>query len=121
VNEHPDVGPELQQLAKTILGMLDPLVQAAAAAFASTTEGPTPGKCAQVWCPLCAAAALASGEQHPLVSMIAEHSAALLALLRAAASPEVPRPPDGGAQVDDNDHQTHESGRYKPIPVTIHD
>jgi hypothetical protein len=121
VNEHPALGPELRQLATTILAMLDPLLQSGAAAFASAAEGATPGKCAQVWCPVCAVAALASGEHHPLAATIAEHGAALLTLLRAAAGPDDPAPPDAGAHAADGDHQSHESGRYKPIPVTIHD
>jgi hypothetical protein len=99
---HSEIGPELRQLAQTILDRLDPAVRMAAARAAGS--GDSPGKCQQVWCPVCALAALAAGEQHPLLTVIAEHSVALLAVVRAvvegadtasrpAAPPEGP-PPD---------------------------
>ena len=72
---HSDLGPELRALAQSILDRIDPAVRAAAAAAAGA-DGP--GKCQQVWCPVCALAALVSGEQHPLLTVIAEHSVALL-------------------------------------------
>src|SRR6201999_3996179 len=95
---HPDLGPELRQLAQMILNRIDPAVRAAAAAAAGA-EGS--GKCQQVWCPVCALAALVTGEQHPLLSVIAEHSVALLTVVRAMVdtveptqgSPDEP-PPD---------------------------
>ena len=76
----PDLGPELRPLAQSILDRIDPAVRAAAAAAAGA-DGP--GKCQQVWCPVCALAALVSGEQHPLLTVIAEHSVALLTVVRA--------------------------------------
>ncbi len=79
--EHSDIGPELRQLAQTILDRLDPVVRLAAARAAAA--GASPGKCQQVWCPVCALAALASGEQHPLLAVIADHSVALLTVVRA--------------------------------------
>ena len=79
--EHSDLGPELRQLAQTILDRLDPAVRLAAARAAGS--GDSPGKCQQVWCPVCALAALASGEQHPLLTVVADHSVALLAVIRA--------------------------------------
>jgi hypothetical protein len=81
---HPDIGPELRQLAQAILDRLDPTVRAAAAAAGAALRGP--GKCQQVWCPVCALAALASGEQHPLLNLVAEHSVTLLAMVRAMAA-----------------------------------
>ncbi len=79
---HPDVGPELRKLAQTILDGVDPVVRAAAARV-STAAGGAAGKCQQVWCPVCALAALVSGEQHPLLTVVAEHSVGLLAVMRA--------------------------------------
>ncbi len=111
---HPDPGPELRQLAQMILDRLDPAVRAAAAAAAG---GDGPGKCQQVWCPVCALAALVSGEQHPMLTVIAEHSVALLTVVRAmvedietSPGPDEP-PPD----------EPPPSGptRYQHIPVTI--
>lgn len=100
--------PELQQLAQTVLAVIDPLIQAV------TTSKPTdgkPGKCEQTWCPVCAVAAIAAGETHPLAAIVAEHGAALLAVIRAVATPTEPDaepPPD------------RPSG-YQPIPVTIYE
>lgn len=77
---HPDVGPELRRLAQAVLDRLDPAVRAAAAMATETLSGP--GRCQQVWCPVCALAALVNGEQHPLLTVIADHSGALLAVIR---------------------------------------
>jgi hypothetical protein len=111
---HSDVGPELRQLAQAILDRLDPAVRSAAA-MAGGADGP--GKCQQVWCPVCALAALVSGEQHPLLTVIAEHSVALLTVVRAmvedietSGGPDRPppdEPPPSGP------------GRYQHIPVTV--
>ena len=76
----PISGPSCGQLAQSILDRIDPAVRVAAAAAAGA-DGP--GKCQQVWCPVCALAALVSGEQHPLLTVIAEHSVALLTVVRA--------------------------------------
>lgn len=118
--EHADVGPDLQQLARTILAMLDPLVQAGAA-FAPTTGG-EPGRCQQVWCPVCAVAAVAAGEQHPLVAILVEHGAALLSVLRTVATThDEPRAPHGSAPADTSGTPPPETGRYQPIVVTVHE
>lgn len=123
--DHPDIGPELRQLAQTILDRLDPAVRAAAARAA--VGGASPGKCQQVWCPVCALAALASGEQHPLLTVVADHSVALLGVVRAIieqstqgpASPggppdgPPPPPPDGDVPSPPG------PGRYQHIPVTV--
>ena len=98
---HPDLGPklgpELRRLAQTILDGIDPAVRSAAALAAGAGAGT--GKCQQVWCPVCALAALASGEQHPLLSVVADHSLALLDVIRAMVD-DIDRsamkpPPDG--------------------------
>lgn len=126
---HPDIGPELRQLAQTILDKLDPAVRLAAARAAGSGDGP--GKCQQVWCPVCALAALVAGEQHPLLTVIAEHSVALLAIIRAiiedaAGTPRGPGfpepppegpPPSGGP--DDGEPPPTGPGRYQHIPVTV--
>ncbi len=117
---HTDLGPELRALAQSILDRIDPAVRAAAAAAAGA-DGP--GKCQQVWCPVCALAALVSGEQHPLLTVIAEHSVALLTVVRAMVEdiestpgrqppPDEP-PPDGPP--------TSGPSRYQHIPVTVED
>ena len=119
---HPEIGPELRRLAQSILDGIDPAVRAAATLTAGA--GPGTGKCQQVWCPVCALAALVSGEQHPLLTVIAEHSVALLAVVRAMVSdiestagrqppPRDDPPPDGPP--------TSGPGRYQHIPVTVED
>jgi hypothetical protein len=111
---HPDLGPELRALAQSILDRIDPAVRGAAAA---ATGADSPGKCQQVWCPVCALAALVSGEQHPLLTVIAEHSVALLTVVRAMVDdietkpgPDEP-PPDGPPPPSPS--------RYQNIPVTV--
>jgi hypothetical protein len=132
---HPDIGPELRQLAQTILDRLDPAVRLAAARAAGSGDGP--GKCQQVWCPVCALAALVAGEQHPLLTVIAEHSVALLAAIRAivedaadtadtadsARGPGFPEPPPEGPPPPDGpgggEPPPTGPGRYQHIPVTV--
>lgn len=129
---HTDVGPELKRLAQAILDGIDPAVRAAAA-MASGAGGGT-GKCQQVWCPVCALAAVVTGEQHPLVTVIADHSVALLEAIRAivddidrSAKPPPDGPPGGGLPTDEaaGAAGANSSGdgsvktRYQAIPVTV--
>src|SRR6185369_15393739 len=109
---HSDLGPELKALAQSILDRIDPAVRAAATAAAGA-DGP--GKCQQVWCPVCALAALVAGEQHPLLTVISEHSVALLAVVRAMVDnlpdssgpgfPEPPTSPSGPPEPPPDDDQ----------------
>ncbi|OBF59932.1 hypothetical protein A5756_04105 [Mycobacterium sp. 852002-53434_SCH5985345] len=120
---HSDIGPELRRLAQTILDGIDPAVRTAAALTAGRGAGT--GKCQQVWCPVCALAALATGEQHPLITVIADHSIALLEVIRAmlddingAERPPPDGPPGHGAtEAEPPDSATRT--RYQPIPVTV--
>lgn len=118
---HADFGPELRQLAQTILDRLDPAVRGAAAKAAEALRGP--GRCQQVWCPVCALAALISGEHHPLLTVVAEHSVALLAVLQAMAAdsgvadPES-APPDPGDPAEDGPPPSS-NGRYHHIPIVV--
>lgn len=120
ISDHSDKGPDLQQLAQTLLVMLQPLIQAGKAYVSAADDG-APGKCTQVWCPVCAAVAVASGEHHPLTAIVAEHGAALLSLLDAMARPGAPAPPgdDGGSP--DDEPPPPVPGAYEPIVVTIHE
>jgi hypothetical protein len=127
---HSDLAPELRQLAQTILDRLDPAVRLAVARAAGSGDGP--GKCQQVWCPVCALAALVAGEQHPLLTVIAEHSVALLAVIRAIVEegadsaagsqrPDEP-PPDGPPSPGGpggGEPPPAGPGRYQHIPVTV--
>jgi hypothetical protein len=115
---HPELPPELRQLAQAILDRLDPAVRAAAAVAAGRTE--SPGKCQQVWCPVCALAALASGEQHPMLDVIAEHSIALLTVVRALVDADVPAPP-GPDGPDNGPSDPSSNGRYEDIPISVDD
>lgn len=112
-----DLGPELRKLAQTILDGLDPAVRTAAMLIV----GDEPGKCQQVWCPVCALVALVSGQEHPLLTIIAEHSVALLAVIRSAVgepggTPPPAGPPDGGGGVG---AATAGKAGYERIPVTV--
>jgi hypothetical protein len=111
---HPDISPELRQLAQAILDRLDPAVRSAAA-LAGGAGGA--GKCQQVWCPVCALAALANGEQHPLLTVIAEHSVALLTVVRAMVEDIETRP--GPDQPPPDEPPPTGPGRYQHIPVTV--
>lgn len=120
---HRDLGPELRQLAQTILDVLDPAVRSAAA-LAGSREGGVPGPCQQVWCPVCALAALISAEQHPLLTVLAEHSAALLTVVRAMVAdlgvpPAGDKPPDGDGSPGGQPPPSAGPGRYEDIPVTV--
>jgi hypothetical protein len=128
---HTDIGPELRRLAQAIVDGIDPAVRAAA----TLASGGGTGKCQQVWCPVCALAAVVSGEQHPLVTVIADHSVALLEVIRAmvddigqsgarapAPSPE-DDPPGGNVITEPPAQPTNGNGtaktRYQAIPVTL--
>lgn len=92
---HPDVAEELRLLAQAILDRLDPALRAAAARAAEGLGGP--GRCQQVWCPVCALAAAVTGEQHPLLTVIAEHSVALLTVIRSMTAQSTAGADTGGA------------------------
>lgn len=112
---HCDPGPELRQLAQTILDRLDPAIRAAAASVA----GRGPGRCQQVWCPVCALAAVANGEQHPLLNVVAEHSMALLAIIRALVADGTPPPDTDGPAAEPEPGSPPGPGRYEHIPFTV--
>ena len=114
------MSPDLQQLAQVMLKMVEPVVQGGMA-YLSAAESGAPGSCAQVWCPVCAVAAVASGEQHPLTAIVAEYGVALLALVRAVAEPDDPAPPDGDRKTPHEEQPTPGPGRYESIVVTIHE
>jgi hypothetical protein len=122
---HPDIGPELRKLAQAILDGIDPAVRTAAALTAGAGVGT--GKCQQVWCPVCALAALATGDQHPLLTVIADHSIALLEMIRAivddidrSAKPPPDGPPGGGITTEPTTAgDAAVKTRYQPIPVTV--
>lgn len=116
---HTDIGPELRALAQTILDRLDPAIRAGAAMAAGAAG--EPGKCQQVWCPVCALAALVNGEQHPLLTVIADHSVALVTMIRAmvdesAAPPGPDGPPPEGPQPEPDGAAR---SRYEHIPITV--
>jgi hypothetical protein len=116
---HSDLGPELKQLAQTILERLDPAVRMAAARALAGND--TPGRCQQVWCPVCALAALISGEQHPLLTVVADHSVALLTLVKAMVDDldTTAAHPPAGPDDPPPDDPVPPPGRYQHIPVTV--
>jgi hypothetical protein len=120
---HSELGPELRQLAQALLERLDPAVRAAAAMAAEAMRGPE--RCQQVWCPVCALAALINGEQHPLLGVIAEHSVALLSVIQTmAADTSAGAPEPQPAQTPDAENTEagpppSSSGRYHPIEIIV--
>jgi len=123
---HPDIGPELRKLAQKILDQIDPAVRTAASM--AIGDGAGTGKCQQVWCPVCALAAVVSGDEHPLLTVIAEHSVALLAVIRAIVDQvdhvdrTTPPPPDGppeGGGAPEAADDPRPATRYQPITVTV--
>ncbi|WP_249358598.1 hypothetical protein [Nocardia cyriacigeorgica] len=81
---------ELKLLAEAVLERVEPVLRRAAA------DGkPEWDNCS--WCPVCAAAALVRGEQHDVLSAIADHGTAIVTVLREALAgvPVEPVMPDG--------------------------
>jgi hypothetical protein len=119
---HQNLAPELRALAQAVLDRLDPAVRLLAA---RATSSGSPGACQQVWCPVCALAALVSGEEHPLLSVVAEHSTALLTVVRAVVEdmgppPDPDRPPPPAGSAPQGPPQGPPApGRYQHIPVTV--
>lgn len=118
-SSHPDIGPELRQLAQALLDRLDPAMRGVAAMAADGLRGP--GSCQQVWCPVCALAALVRGEEHPMLTVIAEHSVALLEVIRAMAADPQAEPPPADAAGDDSESPERQHGRYQDIPIVVED
>ena len=117
---HPELTAELRRLAQTLLDTLDPAVRMAAARAASGS----PGKCEQVWCPVCAVAALVSGEQHPLLTVVAEHSVSLLAVVRAMTegleeTVRTPADPPGAPSSPEPEPARPRPGHYQHIPIDV--
>src|SRR5271163_4113022 len=117
---HPDIGAELRKLAQKILDQIDPAVRLAASM--AVGDGAGTGKCQKVWCPV---SALASGDEHPLLTVIAEHSVALLAVIRAIVDqvdqttpPTPPNGPPGAGAEPEAAADPRPTTRYQPISVT---
>ncbi|AWV47643.1 hypothetical protein JK2ML_0891 [Mycobacterium leprae Kyoto-2] len=126
---YADIGPELRKLAQMTLDGIGPAVRSAAALVAGARGT---GKCQQAWCPVCALTALVIGEQHPLLTVIADHSVALLDVIRAIvddidqSNKIPPDSPHGGGLDTETPAQTNTSNgtvrrRYQPIPVSVED
>ncbi|MEE9243058.1 MAG: hypothetical protein V3U55_03240 [Mycobacterium sp.] len=130
---HSDVGPELRNLAEAVLDRLDPAVRL----LAARVQASGPGKCEQRWCPVCALTAVISGEQHPMLDVVADHSVALLTLVKAMLDNfdggGIPPQPAGPAPEDPTEasepaptdpaepgpNGSAEPGRYQHIRVIV--
>lgn len=127
--EHPDVAAELWALAETVLTRLEPVLRQAAA---DQQERPRQG-C--TWCPVCALAALIRGEQHDLLTLIANEGGTVLALIRQLMAEHTGRPtdtataptPSGTGHTDadtvapDTDDAVVRRAKFEPITVTVKD
>lgn len=124
MSDHADIGPELRRLAQSVLDRLDPAVRAAAAMAGESMRGP--GRCQQVWCPVCALAALISGEQHPMLTVIAEHSVTLMSVIKAMVDTDTdtdtnsspPAAPDTADEADGVPPPSS-SVRFHHIPIVL--
>ncbi len=130
---HSDLGPELKQLARSILDRLDPAVRVAAARAQAGSNNP--GRCQQVWCPVCARRrADLGGAASAAVNVVAEHSVALLTLVKAMvdnidstaahapAGPDGPSPDPAPPAPDGPGGRRRAApppGRYEHIPVSV--
>lgn len=119
---HSDIGPELCKLAQAILNGIDPAVRAAASR--ATGDGAGTGKCQHLWCPVGALAAVVTGDEHPLLTLVAEHSVALLTVIRAMVEDLAgsTRPPDGspdGGVSEEAPAEPAATSQYQPIVVTV--
>lgn len=120
---HSDIAPELRQLVESMFDRLDPAVRL----LATKVKAGGSGKCEQVWCPVCAVVALISGEQHPLLSVVAEHSVALLTLAKSMLdnvdTADTPSPQSPDSAPDDSSEPEAsgppEPGRYQHITVVL--
>jgi hypothetical protein len=123
VTTHGDLGPELRKLAQTVLDGIDPAVRAAAGRALAGGAA----RCQQVWCPVCALAALVTGEQHPLLTVIADHSVSLLSMVRALvddldkSGADSGQPPPGGGDAAAPAENGAGKSRYQPIQITVDD
>jgi hypothetical protein len=75
---HAGIGEDLRLLALTALDRIDPVLDR----MQSEPVGDAPEVCAA--CPVCAVIAALRGERPELAARLAEHAAALVAVLRAA-------------------------------------
>ncbi|GEL17171.1 hypothetical protein [Pseudonocardia asaccharolytica] len=82
--DHGGLAEDLRAAALQLLDRLQPAVERLRAAGAVGSGGPTdtPASCAA--CPVCALITALRGERPELAGRIAEHTAGLLAVLRAA-------------------------------------
>ncbi|WP_216897219.1 hypothetical protein [Nocardia alni] len=132
-----ELAEELRLLAQVVLERVEPVLRRAAA-----EEGAEWSGCG--WCPLCAASALARGENNDMVTTLATYGATIITILREAlagvpvdpvprADAGTPRDPsadardtfgdsgDPDAERPSSDAPPMTSGRpeYVPIPVQI--
>jgi hypothetical protein len=85
---HPEIGEELRAIAVAVLDRVDPLLERLRSEPAAAADATT---CAS--CPVCALLAALRGERPELAVRLAEHTAGLVAVLRAALG-EGTAPPD---------------------------
>ncbi|MEV0948729.1 hypothetical protein [Rhodococcus sp. NPDC049939] len=134
-DDHAQVMEELRVLAETALDRLEPIVQRLVAPHVQESPESEPSGTGQwsgcAWCPVCALAALIRGEQHDLLTLLAEQATVLIALLRQLLEEHSAhgsdRRPDGaqasatGSAAPDGAPDATPAGgsTFVPIEVTI--
>ena len=115
---------ELRALAETVLERIEPILQKAArgaeaAAESEGTDSAGQAGCSSCsWCPLCALAALIRGEQHDLVTAVAGHASALLAVLREVLDGQQDAAAEHAGQTPE---RPAPASAFVPIHITIKD
>ena len=133
MSTHADLADEIRLLAETVLERVEPALRRTAAGAGK----PDWDGCGA--CPICALTALLRGEQHELVTSLAEHGTAIVTILREALAgtpvdPLMPPGSDTGSEQEPA-HPTREparpdaespaesapaeEARFVQIPVTI--
>ncbi|MCQ4119021.1 hypothetical protein [Rhodococcus tibetensis] len=128
-DDHAQLVADLRALAESALERLEPILQRAAAPHSQ--DGPNDERAATgewsgcTWCPVCALAAVIRGEQHDLVTLLANQGTVLVAVLRQILDehrvhdgPQAPESPPGGSGAEDAPPSPAESA-FVPISVTI--
>ncbi|MFD4182029.1 hypothetical protein [Rhodococcus sp. NPDC058514] len=123
--DHSDLVAELRALTHAAFDRLEPLLQKAseAADAAANPDGGEPGPYGCSWCPVCALAALARGEQHDLITLLGSQAAVLLALLRQIVDEHGAHPDPEGGPAGPSTGAGHGSdapgARPKFVPISV--
>lgn len=84
-----------EQLGEELRALLSAFITAVTPLVAQIAPDPSAPQSSCTWCPVCALAALARGEQHPLLTALGTQGVALLTALRDLLADSVDKHPEG--------------------------